>query len=499
MSDPVAAAPWYEPAPLAFVARRPSYPWFVVSTVCVGAFMGQVDATISQLLLPVLEVDFQAPVWLVSWVAVAYLLVVAVLLPIFGRLADILGRKLLYTGGFVIFITGSALCGLAPTIELLIAARIFQAVGAALLASNSVAIIVSVAGDENRGKALGLQGAAQAVGLCAGPVLGGILIYSLGWRWVFWINVPFGLVGALLGWFILPPTPPQKDRPEFDWGGAALLVPSLTALVLALNQGGAWGLESPALIGCVLLAALFLIGFIARETHSRSPLLDLRLFRHRAFAAGNLAGLLSYAILFGVFFLLPFVFERSYGYSSLGAGLCLAVIPVVLGSIAPFSGGLSDRLGARWLTVGGMLATTAGLGLLLLTLDGSRDGLWLVLLALGIFGLGQGLFTAPNNSAIMASAPPAETGQAGGVLNLSRSLGTTVGIALASTVLSWQLAMRTGRSGDTLHAPRHDLLAAAHVVILVLGGCGLLAALASMTGTRRPPFAEDLKPAETKE
>ncbi len=276
----------------------------------------------------------------------------------------------------------------------------------------------------------------------------------------------------------------RGERLGFDWGGATLLAPALTAIVFALNQGGSWGITSPALIGCMVLAAALLACFVWLEVHERSPLLDISLFRNLAFSSGHVAGLLSYAVLFGIFFLLPFVFERSYGASSLGAGLRLSVIPVVLGCIAPLSGALSDRLGPRWLSVGGMLVTFTGLALLLLTLDGSVNRLWLVTIALGVFGLGQGLFTAPNNSAIMAAASPEETGQAGGVLNVMRSFGTSVGIALASAVLSWQLASLTGRSGDTLHAPRHELLAAAHVVIEVLGGCVLLAACASLVGTR---------------
>jgi EmrB/QacA subfamily drug resistance transporter len=489
----VRAAPWYEAAPIPLVARRRFYPWLVVGTVCLGAFMGQVDASITQLLLPALEEDFQAPVSLVSWVALAYLLVAAVLMPVFGRLADIVGRKLLYTAGFLLFISGSALCGLAPNLEVLIGARIVQGVGAAMMTANSVAIVVSAVAESSRGRALGFQGAAQAVGQCAGPALGGLLIYALGWRWAFWINVPIGMFGSVVAWLVLPQTSRTGDRADFDWGGAALLVPALTALVLALNQGGAWGITSPELIGCVVVGVGFLICFVRKELGERNPLLDVRLFHQRSFSSGVLAGMLSYAVLFGVLLLLPFALERIYRESSLDTGLRLAVIPVALACVAPFSGALSDRLGARWLTVGGMLTSFAALGLLLVTLDGSADRLWLVTGALCVLGIGQGLFTAPNNSAIMAAAPSSETGQAGGVLNLSRYLGTTFGIALASTMLSWELAMRTGRAGDTLHAPRHDLLAAAHVVIGVLGGCALLSAFAALLGTGPRPRAVEPK------
>src|SRR5882724_10677820 len=177
-----------EPPPAQVVARLKSYRWFVVGSVCVGAFMGQVDSSITQMLLPHLELEFHARLSTVSWVAVAYLLAMAAFLPIFGRLADMVGRKLLYTIGFLLFMLGSACCGLAPNLPVLIGFRVLQAIGAALLSSNSVAIIVMTAGPERRGRALGIQAAAQAVGLSAGPAIGGLLLDVLDWRWVFWIN-----------------------------------------------------------------------------------------------------------------------------------------------------------------------------------------------------------------------------------------------------------------------------------------------------------------------
>jgi MFS family permease len=184
------AAHWREPPPAPVIAGSRHYMWFVVGTICIGAFMGQLDASIAQLVLPTLERFFHARLSLVSWVALAYLLALAGTLPFFGRLADMFGRKLLYTGGFVVFMAGSALAGYAPTLTFLIGARVFQAMGAGLLQANSVAIITAAAGPARRGRAIGVQGAAQAIGLSTGPALGGLLIQSLGWRWVFWINVP---------------------------------------------------------------------------------------------------------------------------------------------------------------------------------------------------------------------------------------------------------------------------------------------------------------------
>jgi len=387
-------APLAEPAPLPALARHPAYVWFVVGTVCVGAFMGQLDASIAQLVLPTLETTFHARLSLVDWVALAYLLALGSTLPIFGRLADMVGRKLLYTGGFLLFVAGSALCGFAPTLYVLISARVFQAIGAGLLQANSVAIITAAAGPERRGRAIGLQGVAQAIGLSLGPALGGVLIQTLGWRWVFWINVPAGLLGAVLGWVVLPQTRGLRPHQRFDWGGAVLLGPALTALLLAVNEGRLWGWTSPPFLACAVGGLVLLAAFVWRERRTASPLIDLRLFGVPAFTAGNVAGLLSYGILFALFFLLPFDFERGYGHTPLAAGLLLTL-----------SGRLSEKIGARPLTVTGMALVAVALLALAALLTGQGTTLPLVIGALVVFGVGQGLFTAPNNSAIMGAAP----------------------------------------------------------------------------------------------
>src|ERR1700754_2690489 len=216
-----------EPAMPAASKRSASTIWIIVATVCIGSFMGQLDASITQLVLPALERDFSASVGEVSWVAVIFLLAVSVMLPIFGRLADMYGRKKLYVAGFLAFIAGSALCGFSPGIGSLIAARALQAGGAAMVLANRVAIIVSVAGDKLRGKALGIQAAVQAIGLCAGPTVGGWIVDTLDWRWVFWVNLPIGIIGTLIAWFVIPETSAGKPASRFDTLAAILLVPGL--------------------------------------------------------------------------------------------------------------------------------------------------------------------------------------------------------------------------------------------------------------------------------
>lgn len=483
----------HEPPPVPAIARLKSYRWFVVGTVCVGAFMGQVDASMTQMLLPRLERDFDARLSTVSWIAVAYLLAMASCMPIFGRLADMIGRKLLYTVGFLIFIFGSALCGFAQDLTWLVVFRVIQGAGAALITANSIAIVVLATHPEERGRALGLQSAAQAIGLGAGPAIGGLVLDTLGWHWAFWINVPVGLIGAVMGWMVIPQSNKVAEGERFDWHGALLIAPALTAVIAVLNEGYAWGPTSPAFIACALLAVLFLWLFMRAERRAASPLLDLQLLGQKPFLIGNLANLLSYACLFGVFFLIPFVLVRVYQDSELAAGLRLSILPVMLGVLAPVGGALSDRFGARTPTTAGMVICMAALALLYAFLDGSADNMTMVMLALALFGVGQGLFVSPNSSAVMGLAPPQLTGEAGSVLNVMRFLGVSAGIASASTVLALSLGMIHGATGSTVDAPPAMLIAASRDVIILLiclaAGAGLLSLVRPGTPAARSEHA----------
>lgn len=476
-----AALEGQEPPPLPAVARLSSYRWFVVGTVCIGAVMGQVDASMTQVLLPRLEVEFGARLSSVSWVAVAYLLALASFMPIFGRLSDMFGRKLLYTAGFLLFIAGSALCGYATTLPWLVFFRVLQAIGGALITSNSVAIVVMIMRPEERGRGLGLQSAAQAVGLGAGPAIGGFILDTLGWQWAFWINVPLGIAGAILGWFVLPQTGSTSKHERFDWRGAILIAPAVTGLVALLNELHALGPTSPILIACLLVGIACAFLFVRTEHRMSAPLLDLMLLAKPAFLLGNLANFVSYATLFGVFFLVPFALVRIYQDTALAAGLRLSILPVMLGLLAPVGGMLYDRLGARLPTCLGMLICIAGLTILYFVLDGVPANLWLVTLSLGVIGVGQGLFISPNSSAIMSTAPADETGQAGSVLNVMRMLGMSTGIAGASTLLALSLG---GSTGSTLNISVESLVTASRDVILLLAG---LAALAGLISLIRPP------------
>ena len=311
----------FEPAPAGFIARASCYPWLVVGTTCIGAFIGQLDASIVQLALPTLEHEFAARLSAVSWVAIGYQLAFAAILPVFARLAEIAGRKLMYLIGFALFALMSVLCGLASDLTQLIASRVLLGIAGAMLGANSIVILVKAAGPGRRGRAMGIFAAAQAIGVSMGPVTGGLLLAALGWRWVFWVSVPFALAGAVSGWLVVPKTTDLSTDRRFDWRGALVLMPALTSLLLLISESYTWGLTSPAILGCAIIAVALLYAFIRQERRTPAPLIDLDLFRIAAFASGILAIVLSYAMLYGMFFLMSFALVRGYHDSPLAAGL----------------------------------------------------------------------------------------------------------------------------------------------------------------------------------
>lgn len=427
-----------ESAPNARIASRRSYPWIIVATVCIGAFMGQLDTSITSLVLPALEVRFHSALNNVQWVAIVYLLVLTGLLIPLGRFADELGRKALYTGGFVVFIAGSALCGAAPSLRMLVAARAIQALGGAMLQANSVALITAAVPHDRLGRAIGVQATAQALGLAIGPAVGGFLIAWLDWRWVFWVNVPFGLAGAALARYTLPQTKGPRRATPFNRAGSALLPCAIAALLLALTYF--W------LIPYFVPAALLLfLAYAYSEHRAADPLIGADVLRAPGMVAGVSAALLSYTVLFGGLFSVPIVLERVYDEPVGRVGLIVTMVPAVLTIVAQLGGYLGDRFGARLPTVSGMVAAAAGLALI-----GWGAGAALGPLTAGLllFGVGVGLFIPSNNASIMAAAPATRLGVAGGLLNMMRSLGASFGVALVGAAMQLHVGKPTHLGAD---------------------------------------------------
>jgi EmrB/QacA subfamily drug resistance transporter len=470
-----------EPAPLSAVLGLSSYPWLVVGVTCIGAFIGQVDASIVQIALPALERNFHATLASVSWVAIAYMLAFAATLPAFARLSEISGRKLPYIFGYAIFTGASLLCGMAGSLAQLIFFRLLQGAGGALLGANSLTILASAAGPHRRGRALGLFATAQAIGVSVGPVAGGLLL-RLDWRWVFWVSVPFGVAGTVLGWLLLPQTADVASGKRFDWRGALLLSPALASVVVWLSEFRDWPLAWIA----ALAAASAALGalFVWRERRVESPLIDLRLFGAPAFTGGVAGVSLSYALLYAMFFLMSFAFVRGFDESSFSSGLRLAVVPVCIGLVAPIAGKFYESLGPRKLTTTGMALSGAGIALAWLGLNGAKPSLLALAGGLAVFGAGLGLYIAPNNSATIAAAGKGRTGEAGGLLSLMRVLGSMAGVVTASTALSLRLHPGTGSGSGTLSMAGHTVVEAVQHALWVLL---LFAVVAGCTGLFRVP------------
>ncbi|RZV39653.1 MAG: DHA2 family efflux MFS transporter permease subunit [Candidatus Acidulodesulfobacterium acidiphilum] len=421
--------------PHPYFESHPNWKWFILSTVLVGATMSALDVSIVNVAMPTMEKGFQVNMAVIEWVAMAYMLTLTVFLPLFGRLADMFGRTKMYNTGFVVFTVGSALCGIAPNANFIIFSRVLQAVGAGLLQANSVAIITQAFPSNELGKAIGLQGSVQAIAMSIGPFVGGMIIAAIGWRWIFYVNVPIGIAGTFMALFILPSSKANmKKKEKIDYFGISFFAAGLAFLVLAVNEGTKLGWSSPIIITYFVIAAVFLPLFVYTEIKVEHPMIDLKLFKKWGFSAGNVTGMLSYYVLFAVLFLMPFYLENLLHYNAAATGSLLTPIPLSMAIIAPFAGAISDKVGSRIMTTLGMFV--CAIATLLLSFLGNSVNIYMLIFDFIILGVGMGIFTPPNNSAIMLSAPPERLGVAGGILNMMRALGLIFGVAISGLIVS---------------------------------------------------------------
>lgn len=435
--------------------------WSVLGIVAVGIFMATLDSSIVNISLPSISAYFQVSLnGLIEWVIIAYLVTIASVLLTFGRLADMFGRKLLWMLGLLIFTAGSAMCGAAPTLLLLVIFRAFQGIGGALLMSNSTAMLTRAFPENERGRVLGLNAVVVALGVSAGPTIGGLITSSLSWRWIFYVNVPIGILGLTATWFVLKePVRLHAGRQKFDPVGAIVLSVGIIAVMLGLSFGQEAGWSSPQIIGLFIVGIALLITFVFIERRVSDPIVDLRLFRNRLFAAANVSSLLSFLALFAVSFLLPFYLEELRGYSVLEAGLLLTPVPLAVSVVAPISGWLSDRFGSRVLSSAGLAIATFGLWLLT-GLD-AHSSLFDMIWRLVITGIGQGLFQSPNNNAVMGSVPRERRGIGSGFLSTVRVVGQSLSVAVAGAVFASYGASHAGAilSSSHGHLPPQQLAA----------------------------------------
>jgi MFS family permease len=470
-----------EPARPAAIRGHRLAPWFAVGTVCFGAFMGQLDASVVTVAFPALQRQFAAGLASVQWVSLAYLLALTALLVPVGRWSDRAGRKLMYLYGFLVFAGASAACGLATSLGMLIALRVVQAAGAALLQANSVALVVTSVPARNRRAALGVQAAAQAVGLASGPVIGGLLVAAAGWRWVFLLNVPVGVLALAAGWYLLPrtrrpaaqPVPRPAGRGGADLAGIALLAMSASAGMLAISSLAGLGLPAWAVAACASGAVAAGAALARHERRAAAPVLDLRAMAASGTVPALVGALCAYLVLFGPLVLFPQV-VAARGGSAAAAGLLLTSLPAGFGLAAVAAGRL---LPAGWpnrsrCVLGGTLAALCAAALAV------PAPIAVSVVMLGLLGAGLGIYTPANNAEIMAAVPARDAAAAGGMVNMTRGIGTALGVAVVTLGLHAGALLRRPDAGLALS------MAALAAVALIAVRAGLKGAPGGSAGLR---------------
>jgi EmrB/QacA subfamily drug resistance transporter len=471
--------------------------WAVLALAGTGGLMTSLDASIVNISLPSIARSFGVPLTgQVEWVINAYLVAIAAVLLTVGRLSDMIGRKPIFVAGLVVFTIGSVGCGAAPSLGWLLAARAFQGLGAALIFAVNIAMITHAFPAAERGRALGLNAILVALGISIGPTAGGLITQHLSWRWIFYVNVPVGVVGTAAALRLLREAR-HRERVRFDPAGAVVLGVGLAAVTLGLSLGQDWGWTSWRTLAALGGGLGALAAVPAVERRVAAPVLDLGLLRRRVFAMSLVSFVLAMLALFAVGFLMPFYFEELRGLDVERSGLLLTPLSLTLAVVAPISGVLSDRYGSRWLSPVGLGIACAGLVLLSRLDAGSTYAE--IIASLAVTAVGQGLFTAPNTRTLMAAAPGGAQGIASGVLATGRVLGQSLSVALAGAVFT---AGRGAAAGERLVRERaslppgelaalqHGFLAAMRAAFLVcaaISAVGVLTAL--VRGEARRPAA----------
>jgi EmrB/QacA subfamily drug resistance transporter len=466
-------------------------PWLVLLTLCLGFFMILLDITIVNIAIPDMSTSLNATLDQILWVVNAYILVFAVLLITAGRLGDLYGPKLLFIAGLVVFTAASAACGFAQSPEQLIGARVVQGVGGALLTPQTLSVITVIFPADKRGAAFGIWGAVAGVATIAGPTLGGYLVTYWGWEWIFFVNVPVGLLTIAMAVMLMPNLKPRR-RHRLDWTGTLLASAGLFLVTYGLIEGEpndwgkVWGpISIPELIGAgVVVLAVFMVQ--QHTARSREPLVPFAIFSDRNY---SLMSWVSAAIMFGMLGLfLPLVIflQSVLGLTALRAGFALAPMSVISMFIAPAAGRLADKLGGKWLLVSGLSLFAAGMGIVvaLAKVDAHQ---WRFLPGLIVAGVGLGCTFAPLQTVAMRNIQPQMAGAASGFINTTRQLGGVVGSAAIGALLQAQLVSQLTKHARENAASLPPQLRGQFVAGFQQTGRGSLEIGAGQSPVRLPP------------
>ncbi len=398
----------------------------------IGNLIAMLDSTSVNLALYPISRDLGVSITQVQWIVVAYMLVLTVFLPFFGKLGDIVPKNKLYASGFLIFALGGILNIFAPNLWVLVGFRCIQALGASIMISNAAAIIAQIFKDKRRGKALGLNGAAIAIGGMTGPSLGGLLINFFGWKAIFLMGVPVALAGAYFAYKLLPSHVHGKKDFRFDYAGFVYFSIGLLSLLLVISQGQHWGWDSMRIIILGITTLIFGVFFYVRDHKISYPLINFDTFKVRTFALGNLSVLTSYICMFTNAVLLPIFLQEIKGFTPLLTGVLILPYALTMSIVAPFSGNFAGKHGSKYITRIGPIIMILAL-LLAITFDANTKVLVIIVTSI-IMGFGSALFQSPSNTAIITSVKKSETGMASGILALSRNLGSIMGVSITITL-----------------------------------------------------------------
>jgi EmrB/QacA subfamily drug resistance transporter len=468
-------------------ARRApvSYKWIVQANTTIGAFMSALDGNIVIIALPTIARELPGTsVLTLLWILLGYTLAISIVLLIFGRLSDQFGRSRLYTLGFSVFTVASLLCAVSANGLELVAFRMGQAVGAGLIFSNSAALLADAFPPNERGRALGINQVSIVAGAVSGLVVGGLLTTWLGWRWIFLVNLPIGIVASLWSHFWLRELVPRDAVPRIDWAGNLAFGAGLGAVLVAVTFGALDVVGSSEAIGLLAIGLVLLVAFVVIERRSDHPMLDLALFRTRAYTCSALAMFLSSLAGGAVSFVLVFYLQGPpHRLDPLTAGLFLVPISASVILFGPVSGILSDRFGPRGLATGGLLLSAAGF--LLLSGVGPNAPFSALAPPFVLVGSGMGLFASPNRAAMMNAVPPSARGVAAGTGMTLINVGSTLSLGLTIEVMGHVMplpsieAFLLGSAGRPAAAPSGPFLTSVHLIFLISGVLLLAAAIPS--------------------
>jgi EmrB/QacA subfamily drug resistance transporter len=416
--------------------------WWTLAAVAFGLFMIMLDNTVVNVALPSIAADLQADLSGLEWIVTGYALTFASLMLTGGKLADLLGRRLIFVVGLAIFTLSSFACGMATSEEMLIGARVVQGAGAALMNPATLSIIAATFPPRQRGMAIGIWAGVSALALAIGPLVGGLLTEHADWSWIFFVNVPVGVVAIAASLILIPESKDESAEQSLDLPGLLTSGLGLFALTYGLIEANTYGWTSGRILGSFAVAVVLLVAFVLLETHQRIPMLDLSLFRNGTFAGANLAVLLVALAMFGVFFFVSLYMQGILGYSAVETGAAFLPLTVLIILVAPIAGKTSDRIGSRWLITAGMLLITVQL------LSFSRLGVdatfFNLLPGLLVGGVGMALVMTPSAAAAVRALPVDKSGVGSAVLNAFRQVGGSMGIAVMGSIMANQVGRASG-------------------------------------------------------